>query len=148
MVTMGLASQSVRGHIIELKRSRQRFSPVVLTIGEYYAILLLSCSGRYLFMSDLASLNVKIDRSVKKEADSIANAMGMTLSTAINIFVRQMVSERAIPFKIYIAENETAQYHQLLDSIRSENEARGFMTDDEINAEIKAYRGEKQGAGV
>jgi len=99
-------------------------------------------------MSDLASLNVKIDRSVKKEADSIANAMGMTLSTAINIFVRQMVSERAIPFKIYIVENETVQYHQLLDSIRSENEARGFLTDDEINAEIKAYRSEKQGAGV
>ena len=38
----------------------------------------------------------------------------------------------------------TAQFHQLLDSIRSENEARGFLTDDEINAEIKAYRSEKQ----
>ena len=99
-------------------------------------------------MSDLASLNVKIDRSVKKEADSIANAMGMTLSTAINIFVRQMVSERAIPFRIYIVENGTAQYHQLIDSIRSENEARGFLTDDEINAEIKAYRSEKKGAGA
>jgi len=96
-------------------------------------------------MSDLASLNVKIDRSVKKEADSIANAMGMTLSTAINIFVRQMISERAIPFKIHIVENESAQFHQLIDSIRNENEAKGFLTDDEINKEIKAYRNDKQG---
>jgi len=95
-------------------------------------------------MGDLASLNVKIDRSVKKEADSIANAMGMTLSTAINIFVRQMVNERAIPFKIHMAENEAAQFHQLIESIRAENEKKGFLTADEINAEIKAYRSEKQ----
>ena len=97
-------------------------------------------------MSDLASLNVKIERAVKKEADSIANAMGMTLSTAINIFVRQMVNERAIPFRIHIVENETAQFHQLIDSIRNENETKGFLTDDEINAEIEACRTEKQGA--
>jgi len=97
-------------------------------------------------MSNLASLNVKIDRSVKKEADSIANAMGMTLSTAINVFVRQMVNERAIPFKIHIVENEAAQFHTLIDNIRAENEEKGFLTDEEINAEIRAYRNEKQQA--
>jgi len=97
-------------------------------------------------MSNLASLNVKIDRLVKKEADSIANAMGMTLSTAINIFVRQMVSERAIPFKVQIVESEAAKFHQLIDNIRTENEAKGFLTDDDINEEIKAYRREKQEA--
>lgn len=95
-------------------------------------------------MSDLASLNVKIDRTVKKEADSIANAMGMTLSTAINIFVRQMVSERAIPFKIHLTNNDAEQFHQLIDSIRVENQERGFLSDDEINAEIQAYRSEKR----
>jgi DNA-damage-inducible protein J len=97
-------------------------------------------------MSDLASLNVKIDRSVKKEADSIANAMGMTLSTAINIFVRQMVNERAIPFKVQLMDNEAEQFHQLIDSIRSENQERGFLSDDEINEEIQAYRREKRQA--
>jgi antitoxin component of RelBE/YafQ-DinJ toxin-antitoxin module len=29
-------------------------------------------------MSNSASLNVKIDRNVKKEADLVANSMGMT----------------------------------------------------------------------
>ena len=51
-------------------------------------------------MSNLVSLNVKIDRDIKAEADNIFNSMGMTLSTAINIFVRQAVKERAIPFTI------------------------------------------------
>ena len=97
-------------------------------------------------MGDLTSLNVKIDRSIKKDADTIANAMGMTLSTAINIFVRQMVSERAIPFKIHVVENEAVQFHQSIDSIRAETEKKGLLTDDEINSEIKAYRNEKQRA--
>ena len=93
-------------------------------------------------MSDLASLNVKIDRTIKKDADSVANSMGMTLSTAINIFVRQMVYEKAIPFKIHLAHNESAQFHKLLDDMRAGAEECGFMSDDEINAEIQAARAE------
>ena len=95
-------------------------------------------------MSDLTSLNVKIDRRIKKDADYIANAMGMTLSTAINIFVRQMVYERAIPFKVQIADNEAAQFHKLLDDMRTNAAERGFLTDEEINAEIQAARAERK----
>jgi len=74
-------------------------------------------------MSNLASLNVKIDRAIKKETDYIVNAMGMTLSTAINIFVRQMVHERAIPFKVHIVDNEVAQTYgnQLLDILKQKD---------------------------
>jgi len=93
-------------------------------------------------MGNLASLNVKIDRAVKKDADYVANAMGMTLSTAINIFVRQMVYERAIPFKIHTAGNDAEKFHKLLDDMRSSAEERGFMSDDEITAEIQAARAE------
>ena len=91
-------------------------------------------------MSDLASLNVKIDRTIKKEADSIANALGMTLSTAINIFVRQMVNERAIPFRICLTDSDSVQFHKLVDDMRSVAAERGYMSDDEINAEIQATR--------
>ena len=98
-------------------------------------------------MSNLASLNVKIERSVKKEADTIANAMGMTLSTAINVFVRQMVQERAIPFRVHLT-NEAKEFNQLIDSIRDENAQKGFLSDDEINAEIQSYRSERQQANA
>jgi len=93
-------------------------------------------------MSNLASLNVKIDRAIKKDADFVANSMGMTLSTAINIFVRQMVYERAIPFRIHMANNDAAQFHKLLDDMRNDAAEQGFMSDDEINAEIQAARAE------
>ena len=64
-------------------------------------------------MGDLASLNVKIDRTVKKEADIISHAMGMTLSTAINIFVRQMINERAIPFRVQLTDIKTEELERI-----------------------------------
>ena len=52
-------------------------------------------------MTDVTNLNIRIDRDLKMQADRLFNDMGMTLTTAINVFVRQAVLERAIPFKIY-----------------------------------------------
>jgi DNA-damage-inducible protein J len=51
-------------------------------------------------MADVTNLNIKIDRSLKAEADRLFSEMGMNLTTAVNVFVRQAVLERAIPFKI------------------------------------------------
>ena len=92
-------------------------------------------------MSNLTSLNIKIDRDIKTKADQITNAMGMTLSTAINVFVRQMVMERSIPFRIHL-DSEDDGFSRLIDSIRDETREKGFLNDEEIEAEIKAARTE------
>ena len=88
-------------------------------------------------MSNLASLNVKIDRTIKKDADYIANAMGMTLSTAINIFVRQMVYEKAIPFKVHVVDNEATRFNKLPEDKSASAAECDFMADDEIDARIQ-----------
>lgn len=97
-------------------------------------------------MADLTRLNIKIDGDLKREADALFNAMGMTLSTAVNIFVRQSVQEQAIPFQIQL--NANVRFHKLLDSMRAEAAMRGFMTDEEINKEIQAARGEIKSSGT
>ena len=51
-------------------------------------------------MLETTNLNIKIDRELKIKADRLFNEMGMNLTTAVNVFVRQAVLERAIPFKI------------------------------------------------
>ena len=51
-------------------------------------------------MAETTNLNIKIDRNLKLRADKLFNEMGMSLTTAINVFVRQAVLERAIPFRI------------------------------------------------
>ena len=52
-------------------------------------------------MLETTNLNIKIDRELKTKADRLFNEMGMNLTTAVNVFVRQAVLERAIPFKIH-----------------------------------------------
>ncbi len=48
------------------------------------------------------SVNIRMDADVKKKADALFNEMGMNLSTAFNIFVRQALRDRAIPFQIQL----------------------------------------------
>ena len=91
-------------------------------------------------MSNITSLNIKIDRDLKAEADVLFKRMGMNLSTAVNVFVRQAVSEQAMPFRICLDDGK--KFHNLLDDMRTKAAGHGFMTDDEINAEIQAARAE------
>jgi DNA-damage-inducible protein J len=51
-------------------------------------------------MAETTNLSIRIDRGLKDEADMIFNALGMNLTTAITIFVRQAVRQRKIPFEI------------------------------------------------
>ncbi|MBQ3693088.1 MAG: type II toxin-antitoxin system RelB/DinJ family antitoxin [Clostridia bacterium] len=46
------------------------------------------------------STNITIDSDIKTEAQKLLIDFGMDLSTAINIFLRQMVRDKAFPFVI------------------------------------------------
>lgn len=43
---------------------------------------------------------IKIDDETKKEAQILFKSLGMNLSTAINIFLKQSIKEQGIPFYI------------------------------------------------
>jgi DNA-damage-inducible protein J len=63
-------------------------------------------------MAEVTNLNIKIDRELKNKADRLFNVMGMTLTTAVNVFVRQAVLERAIPFRISRGTKTTVSIEQ------------------------------------
>ena len=46
------------------------------------------------------STNISIDADIKKKAQELLVDLGLDLSTAVNIFLRQMIRENAIPFVI------------------------------------------------
>lgn len=52
---------------------------------------------------EATNLNVRVDREVKQAAEAIADALGMNLSTAVNIFLRQMISHNGLPFDVRLA---------------------------------------------
>lgn len=46
------------------------------------------------------STNISIDAETKAQAQAMLADLGLDLSTAVNIFLRQMVYEDGIPFRI------------------------------------------------
>jgi DNA-damage-inducible protein J len=46
------------------------------------------------------NLTVRIDAGIKTEAEKLFEDLGMSISTAFNIFLRQAVRAQAIPFTI------------------------------------------------
>jgi DNA-damage-inducible protein J len=49
------------------------------------------------------SVSFRIDADVKKQADQLFAQLGMTMTTAFNIFLRQAVREGSIPFQITVS---------------------------------------------
>lgn len=55
-------------------------------------------------MSKNTTYNIRIDANIKKEADALYQKMGMSLSTAVNLFLTQSVIQRRLPIDEIIAE--------------------------------------------
>ncbi len=45
------------------------------------------------------TLSIRIEEKIKKEARKTLKALGLDLSSAVNMFLNQVVAEQAIPFK-------------------------------------------------
>lgn len=63
------------------------------------------------------STNIKIDPILKKEAQALFEKLGLNLSTAVNIFLRQSVREQGIPFYVS-AEEPNAETRKAIEDGR------------------------------
>ena len=55
-------------------------------------------------MSNNTTYNIRIDSRIRKEADALYKSMGMSLSSAVNLFLTQSVIQRRLPIDNIIAE--------------------------------------------
>lgn len=52
-------------------------------------------------MANLTSaINIQIDSETKREATKILNELGLSMSTAINLFLRQVIKRDGLPFEV------------------------------------------------
>jgi addiction module RelB/DinJ family antitoxin len=49
-------------------------------------------------------IQTRIDLKVRQEAESVLNAMGLSISDGIRMFLQQVVNERALPFQPRIGD--------------------------------------------
>ena len=60
-------------------------------------------------MSKSAVIHARIDASVKKEAETIFNKLGLTPTEAVRLFYTQVSLNQGIPFALHIPNEETAK---------------------------------------
>ena len=58
-------------------------------------------------MTETTNLSIRIDRDLKEEADQLFNTLGMNLTTAITVFIRQAIRQKKIPFEIALNTEES-----------------------------------------
>ena len=103
---------------------------------------------------ETTNINIRMDKALKVQAENLLSELGMNMTTAFNIFLRQTLREQAIPFKISAItrtrKNLLTEGRDLLKSIQEDSVRNGTdkMTMTEIDAEIAAYRREKREANA
>lgn len=51
-------------------------------------------------MTNNTTINIRTDANTKSKAEKLFDSFGMSMSTAINVFLKQAVREQRIPFEI------------------------------------------------
>lgn len=89
-----------------------------------------------------ANINIRMDPELKAQADALFGELGMSLSTAFNIFVRQSLREGGIPFEISLNQHqpnkETVAAMLEAERIAKDPSVKGYNDLDELFADLKA----------
>ena len=67
------------------------------------------------------SMSIRLDSEVKEQAQQVFNNLGMDMTTAINIFLRQAIQYKGLPFDVRLDENR-----KLLEILRDLNQNRNM----------------------
>jgi DNA-damage-inducible protein J len=51
-------------------------------------------------MADTTNISIRMDVELKKQAEQLFSDLGMNMTTAFNIFLRQAVRQQRIPFDV------------------------------------------------
>ena len=86
------------------------------------------------------NISIRMDSDLKIQADKLFNELGMNLSTAFNIFVRQSLREGRIPFNISLNQPnaETLEALQEADRIARDPNVKSYSDLNELFSDLEA----------
>ena len=53
-------------------------------------------------MNEFSNLNIRVDKTLKNNAESVLDEFGISMTTAITMFLKQVVREQGIPFDLHL----------------------------------------------
>jgi DNA-damage-inducible protein J len=88
-----------------------------------------------------ATLQVRLDASVKSRAKAVLADLGMNLSEAVNVFLRQVVLHDGLPFDVVRQRPNAASREALAQADALERSAQPAQTADEFIAKLHRLSG-------
>ena len=85
------------------------------------------------------NLTIRIDKDLKAKAEELFSDLGLSLSAAFNIFIKQALREQGIPFTISrdIPNNETLQAIEEVQMLKGNPNKKVYSNFSELLEEIE-----------
>lgn len=92
------------------------------------------------YMANTTNISIRMDSELKSAAEQLYSELGMNLTTAFNIFVRQSLREGGIPFKITTEtpNKETVAAMLEAERIAKDSSVKGYTNMNELIADLEA----------
>mgnify|MGYP001623793976 FL=1 len=90
-------------------------------------------------MAATTNFSVRMDSELKKECEALYSELGMTLTTAINVFLRQSLRSGGFPFEVRLEQPNKETIAAMLEAerIAKDPSVKGYNDLDELFAELK-----------
>ena len=83
------------------------------------------------------SMSIRLDSEVKEQAQQVFNNLGMDMTTAINIFLRQAIQYQGLPFDVRLDENRKL-LQVLTDLDQNRNMSQAFESVSDLMEDLRA----------
>ena len=84
------------------------------------------------------SMNIRIDKDIKKQAQKLFSEFGLDMTTAINMFLRQAIREQKIPFELKLNGLNIETIEALKDAMQKRNLSREFSNVKDLMEDLDA----------
>ncbi|WP_084667749.1 type II toxin-antitoxin system RelB/DinJ family antitoxin [Streptococcus pneumoniae] len=83
------------------------------------------------------SMSIRLDSEVKEQAQQVFSNLGMDMTTAINIFLRQAIQYQGLPFDVRLDENRKL-LQALTDLDQNRNMSQSFESVSDLMEDLRA----------
>ncbi|CTF33833.1 addiction module antitoxin, RelB/DinJ family [Streptococcus pneumoniae] len=83
------------------------------------------------------SISIRLDSEVKEQAQQVFSNLGMDITTAINIFLRQAIQYQGLPFDVRLDENRKL-LQALTDLDQNRNMSQSFESVSDLMEDLRA----------
>jgi DNA-damage-inducible protein J len=86
------------------------------------------------------TMNLRIDASLKKEAEKVVYELGLSMASAVTLYLKALVREKGIPFSVTLEpKKKNVPTHPQLDMSQIEPDEEGVIDEESIKAAIAKF---------